>query len=115
MAQPVLNQDFWSAMGYEPSQIALGMDDDERAAIEVMHQRVREMMAQEQAQESYFQRQDNGKLVKTQAEYQHCSRKRIPLKIVDQAEAEALLMAEDQARNLRKEKKERRKARRRRG
>jgi len=119
VAQPVLNQDFFSiepkaelpVMGEE---LLRGMDDEEREAIEGMHQKVQELMAQEAAQARYFQRQDNGRLVQTQREYAHCARKRIPLRIVEQDEAEALLRAEEQRGNERKEKREARKARRRR-
>jgi hypothetical protein len=64
-----------------------------------------------QGQEMYFIREDNGKVVKTQAEYSRCLRKGIRLRTVDEAAAREALEAEDAAREQRRLKKERRRAR----
>jgi len=63
--------------------------------------------------QSYFQRADNGKLVRTEREYHECGRKGVELRVINHALAVELLNAEDRARKLRKEKKDKRKAKRR--
>ena len=76
---------------------------------------VRGMVEQHRREsQQYLVRQDNGKLVRTRAEMMHCRRKGIPVGSVSYPEALALLAADDQARNERHEKKQRRKAKRKR-
>jgi len=79
--------------------------------VEQFLREVQRRMTDPASEQLYFQRGDNGKMVKTQAEYARCVRKGVPLRTVPQAVAAEVLREEDAARSARHEKKLRRKGR----
>jgi hypothetical protein len=68
-------------------------------------------VADRAASETYYMRADNGKIVKDQREFSRCLAKGVALSEVGVAEASASMEAEGLARQARREKKQRRRAR----